>query len=80
MHTLGDLLESEQLRAREYFHEIEHPVAGRWTYPGPPVRMGGVEWEEGRAPLLGEHNDEVYRGELGLAAEELARLRAAGVV
>lgn len=80
VHTLGDLLESDQLRAREYFHEVEHPVAGRRTYPGPPVRMGEIEWEAGRAPLLGEHNQEVYCGELGLAAGELARLRAAGVV
>lgn len=80
VHTLGDLLESEQLRARGYFHEVDHPVAGRRTYPGPPFRMGEVEWAAGRAPLLGEHNQEVYRGELGLGAGELARLRAAGVV
>ncbi len=80
VHTLGDLLESEQLRAREYFREVEHPVAGRLTYPGAPFRMSNVEWRAGRAPLLGEHNREVYCDELGLSARELARLRAAGVV
>jgi crotonobetainyl-CoA:carnitine CoA-transferase CaiB-like acyl-CoA transferase len=80
VHTLGDLLDSEQLRAREYFHEVEHPVAGRRTYPGPPVRMAGVEWRAGRAPLLGEHNEDIFCGELGLSRGELPRLRAAGVV
>jgi CoA:oxalate CoA-transferase len=80
VHALGDLLESEHLRAREYFQEVEHPLAGRRTYPGPPFRMGEVEWRAGRAPLLGEHNREVYCGELGLGAGDLARLRAAGVV
>ncbi len=80
VHTLGDLLESEQLRARGYFQEVDHPVAGRLTYPAAPFRMSNVEWRAGRAPLLGEHNREVYCDELGLSARELARLRAAGVV
>ena len=80
VHTLADLLESEQLEAREYFQEVEHPVAGRRTYPGPPFRMSEVQWRAWRAPLLGEHNRELYCGELGLSAEGLARLRAAGVV
>ena len=78
--SLGDLMESEQLRARDYFREVEHPVAGPRTYPGPPFRMDEVHWRAGRAPLLGEHNRELYCGELGLGATELARLRAAGVV
>jgi CoA:oxalate CoA-transferase len=80
VHALGDLLESEHLRARAYFQEVEHPLAGRRTYPGPPFRMSEVEWRAGRAPLLGEHNREVYCGELGLGAGDLARLRAAEVV
>lgn len=80
VHTLGDLLDSEHLRARAYFQEVEHPLAGRLTYPGPPFRMSEVEWRAGRAPLLGEHNREVYCGELGLGAGDLARLRAAEVV
>ncbi len=79
VQTVADLLESEQLRARGYFQEAEHPVAGRRTYPGPPFRMSEVQWRAGRAPLLGEHNREVYCEELGLSGGELARLRAAGV-
>jgi crotonobetainyl-CoA:carnitine CoA-transferase CaiB-like acyl-CoA transferase len=80
VHTLGDLLESEQLRSRGYFHEVEHPLAGSLTYPGPPFRMSEVAWASDRAPLLGEHNRELYCEEMGLSARELSHLRAAGVV
>jgi len=80
VHTLGDLLESEQLRSRGYFREEEHPLAGRQTYPGPPFRLSEVEWEPGRAPLLGEHNRELYCEEMGLSGRDLSQLRAAGVV
>jgi len=80
VHSISDLLESEQLRARDYFQRIDHPVAGQQTYPGAPFRMSAVDWLPGRAPLLGEHNEELYRGEMGLAREDLIRLRAAGVV
>lgn len=79
-HTIQDLLDSEQLQSRGFFHRIEHPEAGELTYPGAPFRMAVVEWQAGRAPLLGEHNAEFYGEELGLAAGDLARLRAAGVI
>lgn len=80
VHSLADLLESSQLQARQYFQEIDHPLAGRLTYPGPPFRLSALEWRPGRAPLLGEHNQEVFCQELGLSRRELSLLRAAGVV
>jgi crotonobetainyl-CoA:carnitine CoA-transferase CaiB-like acyl-CoA transferase len=80
VHTLEDLLESPQLTERDYFQEVEHPVAGRLTYPGPPFRMSETPWRPGRAPLLGEHNDEVYLGDLALPPEEYRELRDLGVI
>jgi len=88
VHTLQDLLDSPQLQERRYFQEIDHPQAGRLTYPGPPFRPGGVPlrqaqgrlWQAGRAPLLGEHNVDIYCGELGLSREELGILRASGII
>jgi len=79
-HRLQDVLESEQLRERAYFQQVDHPVAGELTYPGAPFRMSAVEWQAGRAPLLGEHNEEFYCDEMGITRSDLARLRAAGVI
>jgi len=78
--VIPDLLEAPQLRARGFFQEIDHPIAGRQTYPGPPCPLEAMPWQAARAPLLGEHNEEIYCGELGLRREELVILRASGVI
>lgn len=76
----ADLLNDPHFKAREYFIEIEHPVAGKLTYPGAPVKMGATPWEIRRpAPLLGQHNQEIY-GELGYSNEDLTKLRETGVI
>jgi len=80
VHSIADLLESEHLRHRAYFQEIDHPAAGRLTYPGPPFRMSDTPWHAGRAPLVGEHNAEVYCEEMGLTRQDLCLLRAGGVI
>jgi len=54
--TAADIYRAKQLRARGFFQEIDHPVAGRARYPGLPFRIGDEPWMPGRAPLLGEHN------------------------
>jgi crotonobetainyl-CoA:carnitine CoA-transferase CaiB-like acyl-CoA transferase len=80
--TTADLIESPQLAARGYWVEVEHPELGTTiTYPGafvsaseaPPRIMR-------RAPLIGEHNQEIYEQELGLSKEQLLALKQAGVV
>ncbi len=80
VHTLEDLLESRHLSEREFFQRVDHPVAGEVTYPGPQFRMSEVEWSAGRAPLQGEHNEQLFGKEIGLSGQELSRLRAAGVI
>lgn len=75
----GEMVEDEQLRDRGFFRELDHPVAGRQTYPGGPFQMSETGWVDGRAPLLGEHNEAVF-GELGLATPDLVALRANGVI
>jgi crotonobetainyl-CoA:carnitine CoA-transferase CaiB-like acyl-CoA transferase len=85
--NLEEVLTSPQMGARRYFQEVDHPAAGRRVYPGPPFRLtdgssagDGWGWRAGRAPLLGEHNEEVFGELLGLERAGLVRLRAAGVI
>jgi crotonobetainyl-CoA:carnitine CoA-transferase CaiB-like acyl-CoA transferase len=59
VHTMEDLLNSDQLEARGFIQHIDHPVAGAAAYPGPPWWLGPDAWAPGRAPLLGEHTTEV---------------------
>jgi len=82
VRLLGELFDDEQLRARGYFVEVEHPELGRrFRYPGAPALMHGTPWRiHRRPPLVGEHTDEILRGELGMAEEELAVLTAEGVI
>lgn len=77
---IEDLFQSEQYQAHDYFVEIEHPVAGKLAYPGAFARMGDMEWVHGRAPLLGEHNDEIICGRLGYSQEDMTRLKQKGIV
>jgi CoA:oxalate CoA-transferase len=75
----GELLDDPHFRARSFFTEIDHPVAGPLPYPGAPFHLTQTPWKPGRAPLLGEHNQEIY-GRLGYANEDLVRLRQGGVI
>lgn len=79
VNTAVDVLQSPQTAARGYFTDIEHTVAGKLKYPGPPFKLSGAPPSR-PAPLLGQHNREVYEGMLGMPAEELADLQRAGIV
>lgn len=78
--TVEDLRNSAQLQFREFFQTIDHPVAGEAVYPGTPFAIDDRPWIQNRAPLLGEHNVEVYRNRLGYTTEELGRLRGLGIL
>ena len=73
------VFEMPQHKEREYFVEVDHPVAGRFTYPGAPFKLSRTPWRAGRAPLLGEHNEDIYCGRLGYTREHLAELREQAV-
>jgi crotonobetainyl-CoA:carnitine CoA-transferase CaiB-like acyl-CoA transferase len=78
--TVEDLFTSRQLTARQFFQAIEHPYTGEGRYPGTPFGIQGQTWRHTRAPLLGEHNGEIYGGRLGFSSEDLARLRGLGII
>jgi benzylsuccinate CoA-transferase BbsE subunit len=78
--TPADFVEDEQVRWRGYVTEVV--VRGRRLPTlGSPVRSSEEEWMAiGSAPELGEHNDEVYSGLLGLSAGEIDALRQAQII
>jgi CoA:oxalate CoA-transferase len=75
VHTMEDLLRSPQLNSRAFLTRIDHPRAGDAVYPGPPWWIGPDGWSTGRAPLLGEHTEEVLRDLAGISAREVGRVR-----
>lgn len=82
VHTPRDLLQHPQLRARGFFVPLEHPELGETLlYPGAPYRLSETPWQlRRRAPRIGEHNGEIYCGELGMSQAELAVYMAAGAI
>ncbi|MEN3352481.1 MAG: hypothetical protein V7640_639 [Betaproteobacteria bacterium] len=76
------VVNSPHLAERGFFVELDHPDVGTLKYPGAGFFIDGANpMQTSRAaPLLGEHNDEIYCGRLGLSNEELSRLRVARVV
>ena len=80
--TMKDLAENEQLATREYYIEVYHPELEETViYPGPFVKLSETPWRlTRRPPLIGEHNQEIYCGELGLSKTKLASLKQIGAV
>ena len=77
----GDLLECPHLEARDFFDRVVHPVVGTANYPGMGPRLSGTSKTERRpAPLLGQHNAEVYGDELSCSPLELVQLRSCGAI
>ena len=66
--------------ANPLFAEIDQPGIGTYLAPGSPHKFGAFAREHPRAPVLGEHTDEILSGELGLSDGEIGKLHDAGVV
>lgn len=75
-----ELRENPDLRRRGIFVEVEHPARGRFVMPGWPLKMSGSPTITSPPPLLGQHNDAVYRELLALTEDELSSLRSDGAI
>jgi benzylsuccinate CoA-transferase BbsF subunit len=70
-----DILRDEQLRARDFWRQVQHPVMGTLTMPAAPFQgRSGRTGPERAAPLLGEHTREIVTSLLGLSETEVDAL------
>jgi len=80
-YTAEQFFNSPQTAAHGYLIDIEHPVAGKLKYPGWPYLFSNISWRTDQAaPLLGQHNHEIYCDRLGFSQEDLAKLRQMKVI
>jgi crotonobetainyl-CoA:carnitine CoA-transferase CaiB-like acyl-CoA transferase len=65
--TVGDLLESKQYAARDFWQTVDHPATGPLQYPGPGYCISGYTPPAERAPVLGEHTQQVAHAQSATA-------------
>ncbi len=77
-----DLLDDPHLHDRGFWKQVEHPELGRsFTYPGEAAIFSDSPWQlSRRAPLIGEHNLEIFCDELELSRAELVVLAESRVI
>ena len=81
INDVGEVFANEQVQARGMAVELAHPSAGKVTLVRSPMKMSSTPPTSDKAPpLLGQHTDEVLRDVLGRSGDEIAALRARGVV
>ena len=81
VQTGEDLVNCPHLEERGFYAEVEHPVIGKIKMPGEVFRMSKSPWSlRFPAPVLGQHNEAVYCGELGHTKQQLVMLRQQGAI
>jgi CoA:oxalate CoA-transferase len=81
VRTAPEVMHDPHMHERGMLEDIEHPELGPITVPTTPLRLHGSGKPPMRpSPRIGEHNDEIYGGWLGLSAADLVALRSEGVI
>lgn len=81
VNTIPEVAADPHIRARGMLAEVEHPGAGKVPLIGIPIKLSKTPGKiKTVAPMVGEHNEEVYCGLLGYTYQELAQLKEEGVI
>jgi len=79
INSVEDLIRDPHLKERGFWQEAEHPSVGKLMYPGAPFKAK-TQWQIRKpAPLLGQHNKEVF-GALGYTTQDVVKLGEAGII
>ena len=81
INTIADIFQDPQFAARQNLVEVFDPREGRVVVPNLLPKLsetpGELKW---LGPDLGQHNEEIYRGRLGMSADEVERFKREGVI
>ena len=77
--SMKEIAEEPSLRKTGTVVEVDHPVRGKYLTVGNPVKMSDSATEVKRAPLLGEHTEEVLKL-LGYSGKEVGEIKASGAM
>ena len=81
LFNMDEVINDPHFKERGCWTEIDHPETGKLKYFGRPINAEDMPWIIRRpAPLLGEHNEEIYSKKLGYAKEDLVKLKEAGII
>jgi formyl-CoA transferase len=78
--SMKEIAEEPSLRATGTVVEVDHPVRGPYLTVGNPVKMSDSICDVKRAPLLGEHTEEILTKVLGYSKKEVADIKSSGAI
>ena len=81
VQTPSELVDCPQLKSRDFFREIHHPVMGDMIVPAELFKLSETPYQLHKSsPTLGQHNHEIYVEGLGYSTEEFCQLRQLNVI
>ena len=81
IYDIGEVMNHQQIKAMNFFVELDHPEAGKLQYPKGPCEFEKTNWEWTKAaPLLGENNAQIFGERLGYSQKEIAAMKKSGVI
>jgi crotonobetainyl-CoA:carnitine CoA-transferase CaiB-like acyl-CoA transferase len=80
VNSPSDFMKDPHIQARKFFSPVTHPVLGTFQQPGNSFMVDGRRTGPAPAPTVGQHNQEIFCGDLGISARDLAALSEAGVI
>jgi CoA:oxalate CoA-transferase len=81
VRDIAEVMNDPHMHGRGMLEWVDHPDLGRVVLPNSPLRLHGANKVPSvPSPRIGQHNDDIYGGWLGLSGAEMTDLRAAGVI